>query len=129
MHDLIPTILITDDDRAFRETLQSVFAPRGFQTHLAADGEEAVHIIRSERIHLVLLDMHMPRLTGLETVAAVREFNLQLPCVLISGGLDETIRREAAAADLYGILEKPVQLDVVTTIVAEAFRQTYDWVL
>ena len=122
-----PTILITDDDRAFRETLQSVFAPRGFRMLLAANGEEAVTVVRRERIHLVLLDMHMPRLTGLETVQAVRETNTQLPFVLMSAALDDKIRREAKDAQLFDVLEKPVELNVITHVVADAFRQTYDW--
>ncbi|HEX4148772.1 MAG TPA: response regulator, partial [Pirellulales bacterium] len=57
------SILITDDDPSFRETLRSVFEPRGFRTLLAGDGEEALRIVERDEIHLVLLDMHMPRLT------------------------------------------------------------------
>ena len=122
-----PTILITDDDRAFRETLQSVFAPRGFHTLLAADGEEAVQIIRNERIHVVLLDMHMPRLSGLQTVEVARAENSMLPFVLITAALDDSIRRQAEEAEVFDVLEKPVELDTVTGVVADAFRQTYDW--
>jgi len=127
MKENTPTILITDDDRAFRETLQNVFALRGFDTLVAADGEEAVQIIQGERIHLVLLDMHMPRLTGLETVEAVRETNATLPFVLITGGLNDAVRRQAENAEVFDVLEKPVELDAVTSVVADAFRQTYDW--
>ena len=65
-----PSLLITDDDSDFRETLQVVFEPQGFRTLLAGDGEEALHIVRHEEVHLLLLDMHMPKLTGLETLAA-----------------------------------------------------------
>ena len=122
-----PTILITDDDRAFRETLESVFAPRGFATFLAADGEEAVQVIRNEQIHVVLLDMHMPRLTGLETVQAAREINTVIPFVLITAALDEAVRQGAEEAAVFDVLEKPVQLNAVTDVVAQAFRQTYDW--
>jgi CheY-like chemotaxis protein len=63
-----PSILITDDDRGFRETLRGVFEPEGFQTLLAEDGAQAIDIVRSFDVHLLLLDMHMPRLTGLETL-------------------------------------------------------------
>ncbi len=94
---------------------------------LAANGEEAVTVVRRERIHLVLLDMHMPRLTGLEKVQAVRETNTKLPFVLMSAALDDKIRREAKDAQLFDVLEKPVELNVITHVVADAFRQTYDW--
>lgn len=127
MKNAAPSILITDDDRAFRNTLESVFQPRGFTTFLAADGEEAIRIVRQERIHLVLLDMHMPRLTGVETMRVVKSIDAQLPCILISGGLDEEIRAEAQRADAFSVLEKPVQLDVVTHVVAEALRTSFNW--
>ena len=122
-----PTILITDDDRAFRETLKAVFAPRGFVTHLAADGAEAVEVIQREEIHVVLLDLHMPRLTGLETVKTVRKTNEALPFVLITAALDEAVQREAQEVRVFDVLEKPVQLQALTNVVADAFRQTYDW--
>ena len=61
-----PSLLITDDDAGFRETLRGVFEPEGFRTLLAGDGEEALRIVRSKEVHLMLLDMHMPKLTGLE---------------------------------------------------------------
>jgi DNA-binding NtrC family response regulator len=70
----------------------------------------------------------MPRRTGLETIQAVREVDAELPCILISGGLDEHLRRQAEAADVFGILEKPVRLDAVTSVVAQAFQRRWDWV-
>ena len=58
-----PSILITDDDRDFRETLRALLEPRNFRTLLAGDGEEALDIVRAEPVHLVLLDNNMPRLS------------------------------------------------------------------
>ena len=124
-----PTLLITDDDRDFRETLREVFEPRGFRTHMAGDGEEALHIIRNERIHIVILDMHMPRLSGLDTIRRLRETQLTslLPCILISAALDETIMEEARRQRTFSILAKPVRLREMTGAVQDALRQTYDW--
>jgi CheY-like chemotaxis protein len=124
-----PTLLITDDDRDFRETLREVFEPRGFRTHMAGDGEEALKIIGSERIHIVLIDMQMPRLTGLETIRRLRQTDLtfRLPCILISGALDAAIEEEARRQQAFRILSKPVRLREVTGVVQEALRQAYDW--
>ena len=77
-----PCILITDDDPGFRETLGGVFEPQGFRTLMAADGLEALEIVQREQVHLLLLDMHMPRLTGLETLLRLREWNVQTPSIL-----------------------------------------------
>src|SRR5262245_40960139 len=78
------SILITDDDKGCREALRDIVEPEGFRTFLASCGEEAVDIVQQEPVHLALLDMHMPRLTGLETLQLVRQINLVLPCILIT---------------------------------------------
>jgi len=122
-----PAVLITDDDRAWRETLGEAFGPPLFRSILAADGEEAVEIVRRQRIDLVLLDMHMPRLTGLETIRQVRFFRAELPCILISGGLDDRIRQDALAVRAYSVLAKPIRLIELRRAVHKALRDVYDW--
>ena len=122
-----PSLLITDDDRDFRETLSSVFEPRGFRIILAGDGEEALDIIHREPVHLLLLDMHMPRLTGLETMRKLRTLQVELPCILISAALDKQIEAEARAANAFSILSKPIRLTDITGIVARAMQQVYCW--
>ena len=67
------SILITDDDAGSRETLRAIFEPQGFRTLLAESGEEAIDIVRHHDVHLALMDMHLPKLTGLETMEIVRQ--------------------------------------------------------
>jgi CheY-like chemotaxis protein len=122
-----PTLLITDDDRDFRETLQNVFEPRGFRTVLASDGREALDVVQREDVHLVLLDMHMPRLTGLETLRLVRQIHAPLPCILISAGLDESLIQQARQAEAYSVLSKPVGFRELTSVVNHALRDFYHW--
>ena len=122
-----PSLLITDDDVAFRETLRSVFEPQGFRTLLAADGEEALRIVRREEIHLVLLDMHMPKLTGLETIRRVKQFKAVLPCVLMSARLDELLIEQAKLANAFSVLAKPVTRREITGVVRLAMKRTYNW--
>lgn len=122
-----PSLLITDDNRGFRETLAGFCRQKGFRTWLAADGEEAIQIVRSREIHVVLLDMHMPRLTGLETLQRVRHFQSRLPCILISAGVDEQMLAEARDARVFSVLSKPVRCAQVTETVCSALRKTYNW--
>jgi CheY-like chemotaxis protein len=123
----VPRLLITDDDADFRETLRGALEPRGFHTLAAADGEEALYVIRREEVHLVLLDMHMPRLTGLETLRLVKQIRALLPCILMSAQLDELIIEQARRAEAYSILSKPVTLRQITLTVEQALEQTYNW--
>lgn len=122
-----PSLLITDDDRAIRETLREVFEPQGFRTVLAEDGQQALEVVQHESIHLVVVDFHMPKLTGLEVVHHLRESALQIPCILISGNLDESIVQEAIDAEVFSVEPKPLSLSHLRAIVRQAMRQTYDW--
>ncbi len=121
-----PSILISDDDVEFRETLRGMFAPQGYRTIVAADGEEAIEIVRSESIHLVLLDLHMPKLSGLEVLQFIKEFNALLPCILMSAGLDEAVRRQAEQL-AYSVLAKPVSGLHVRSLVEAALKLAYGW--
>jgi CheY-like chemotaxis protein len=127
MNLVTPSLLITDDDRDFRETLGGVFETRGYRTILAGDGQEALEILGHEPVHLLLLDMHMPRLTGLETIRRLREMHMALPCILLSAALDQAIEREARAAEAFEVLSKPVRLPDITGIVSRAMQQVYNW--
>lgn len=117
-----PSILITDDDLSFRETLQSVLEPQGYRTLLAADGEEAVEIVRRETVQLVLADMHMPKLTGLETIRLIRQIKAMLPCILLSAAADENILLQARRMQVFRVLSKPVSRRKITHTVQLALR-------
>jgi CheY-like chemotaxis protein len=122
-----PSLLITDDDPDFRQTLQGVFEPQGFRTLLAGDGEEAIHIVRTQEVHLVLLDVHMPKLTGLETLRLVKQFKALLPCILLSAQWDELLLEQARLAQAFSVLSKPVTLRQITGAVRQALERTYAW--
>lgn len=121
-----PSILISDDDIEFRETLRGMFEPRGYRTFVTGDGQEAVEIVRSEPIHLALLDLHMPRLSGLEVLELIKQFNSLLPCILMSAGLDEVVRRRTEPL-AFSVLAKPVSGHQVRSTVERALRAAYDW--
>jgi len=121
-----PSLLITDDDHDFRETVRAVFEPR-FRTLVAGDGEEALDIVRRQEVHLLLLDMHMPKLTGLETLRQVKRFNARLPCILISAALDENLIHQAQLAEAFSVLSKPVSRQKLMGAVEAAMRRIYHW--
>ena len=123
----LPSLLISDDDRAVRETLGDLFSKRGFRTLMAGDGVEAVSLVRNEVIHVVLIDQHMPRLTGLEAIDRLKALVEPPPCILMSGHLDEAICRAAHQASVFSILQKPLRLPDITGVVADLMRRRYDW--
>jgi CheY-like chemotaxis protein len=119
------SILIADDDRDARESLRDIVSPHGYRTILAASGEEALDIVHDDLVHLVLLDMHMPRLTGLETARLMHEENAVLPCILVTADADAGLIRQALTAHVFSVIPKPVSKNVVLYTVVRALGRVY----
>ncbi len=120
------SILIADDDRGAREALGEMLAARGFRTVLAADGGEAVELVQVDLVHLVLFDMHMPRLTGLEAFAVIRQtLDRILPAVLMTADANNELIRQAFAAQVYSVIPKPVNGNVVLHTLERALAKVY----
>ena len=119
------SILITDDDPASRETLREIFEPEGYRTLLAKSGEEAIDIVKDQDVHLALMDMHLPRLTGLETMEIVRQIKGLLPTILLSADHDDDLLRRALASHVFSVLAKPVSKNVVIYVVTRALSKFY----
>ncbi len=116
-------ILIADDDRQSRDALREIMEPEGFETLLASSGEEAIDIVRGRAIDLVLLDMHMPTLTGLETLLLVRQINARLPAILVTGDPTESLVRRAIQMQVYSVIPKPVSKNVLLYTVVKALAR------
>lgn len=122
---MVTSILITDDDQGFRETLRGVLEPEGYHTILAGDGEEALGIVATHDVHLVLLDMHMPKLTGLQTIRALRDRQRFIPCVLMSALADDELMQQARLEDVFSVLTKPVSRQVIMGTVRSALERAW----
>ncbi len=123
MVDRMASLLITDDDRAWRETVRQVFSVRGFRTLLAADGEEALQIVRHDRVDLLLADVHMPRLSGLELLGALQTFRPAPPTILVTSDWTESLREEALRANAVDVLRKPLALGQLVSAVQRVLQR------
>jgi len=117
-------LLIADDDPYFREAIRDIFEPR-FSLVEAGSGEEAIDVLQHRSIDLVLLDMHMEVLTGLETVRIVKSMDDGLPCIIITADATEALRRDAEAAAAFSVLSKPITKSELVSSVSSAIGQTY----
>lgn len=127
MDQVEPKLLIADDDRDFRESIGEVFCRRGYDTRLAADGQEALDIVRnSAGLHLVIFDIHMPRMSGLQALQQIRwDRSSSLPCILMSAQLDDHIIRAAEPLQPAGLLSKPFTLRTLTSTVESILKANY----
>jgi CheY-like chemotaxis protein len=118
-------ILVADDDPGSRSALAGLLSDRGFDTVQAGSGEEAVEIVRVELVHLVFFDMHMPRMTGLEALQQARLVNDLLPAILVTADATRELIRQAFLAQVYSVIPKPVNKNVVLHTLGRALRQVY----
>ncbi|MRR35194.1 sigma-54-dependent Fis family transcriptional regulator [bacterium] len=111
------TILVVDDEQNIRTALAGILEDEGYRPVFARDGLEALDIAKKENPDLVLLDIWMPRLDGLETLQALREFHPQLTVVMMSGhGTIETAVKSTKLG-AYDFIEKPLSLEKVLVTV------------
>ncbi len=119
------SILIADDDQGCRDALREIVEPAGYSTLLASSGEEALDLVRGREVHLLLMDMYMPTLTGLDTLRLARQMNVTLPAILLTGDPTDTLLRQAYQAQVYSVIPKPVNKNVVLYTVVRALSRFY----
>src|SRR5258708_35734952 len=106
-----PRILIVDDDPGQRSLLNSFLKGQGFETVLAESGDRALTALRSDKFKLMISDVRMPGMSGLETLRRARQEHAVLPVLLVTAYADI---REAVGAMQDGAvnyLPKPIDLD------------------
>jgi len=113
-------ILIVDDDSAVRESLRGVLEDEGYSAMEAASGEACLDFLENEPVELVLLDVWLPGIDGLDTLQKVREMDNPPEVLMISGhGTIETAVR-ATKLGAYDFLEKPLSIDRTLILVKNA---------
>jgi CheY-like chemotaxis protein/anti-sigma regulatory factor (Ser/Thr protein kinase) len=133
------TILIVEDDRMTRHVLQSVLNGAGYSTRVASDGVEALEVLQAQHFDLLLLDVWMPRMNGLDLLAKLRARESR-PRVIVmtSDDAPETLLK-AVREQAFKYVHKPVQpaelLDTIRTALAapelmpiEVISAKPDWV-
>jgi two-component system, NtrC family, nitrogen regulation response regulator NtrX len=116
-------ILIIDDEASIRSSLQGILEDEGFAVRTAESGEDGLEALKSQSFDLVLLDIWLPQLGGLEVLERIKASEETPQVVMISGhGTIETAVR-ATRLGAYDFLEKPLSLEKVLLTIQNALRQ------
>jgi two-component system nitrogen regulation response regulator NtrX len=116
----MPTVLVVDDEASIRRTLREILEYEDFAVEEAEDGEEALTAIRENQYDLVLLDVKMPKVDGMDVLEEIASEATDLPVVMISGhGTIETAV-EATKLGAYDFIEKPPDLNRLLVTVRNA---------
>ena len=103
----MPSVLVVDDDREIRASLRKLLTEEGFDVvGEAADGPSAVALVRSHVPEVVMMDMRMPRLDGIDATQLIRAEHPEVQVVVFTAYGDEAIRREAQSMGVHSYLVK-----------------------
>jgi two-component system response regulator (stage 0 sporulation protein F) len=110
-------LLIVDDEVDIREFAKSFFKKRGIEVLTASGGKQALELIVSDNPNLVLLDVRMEEMTGVEVLRQLRKTNPTTKVIMVSGVEDEETISEAKALGVIGYIHKPLILEELERIV------------
>jgi DNA-binding NtrC family response regulator len=116
-------LLVADDEAVNRRLMKALFIAEGFEVTLAEGGEEALSLAAAAPPSLVLLDLRMPDLNGLEVLAALRARAPQLPVIVVTSHGDVPAAVEATRLGAYDFLIRPINNDKLVLAVRRALER------
>jgi len=108
-------ILIVDDEINIRMTLKDILEDEGYETFVAGTGEKAIKIAAKENINMIILDVKLPGIDGIETFKIIHKDKPDLDVLMISGHSDISIAVNAVKLGAYDFLEKPLSMIKILT--------------
>jgi len=120
------TVLIIDDEKAILDSLSSILQDEGFKVFKAIDGNEGLSLFEKERPEVVLLDVWMPGMDGLQVLKRIKKKNKGAIVIVISGHGTISTAVEAVKRGAYDFLEKPLSIDKVLEVVSRGLGLDID---
>lgn len=118
-----PVLLVVDDEEGIRDSLSDIFGDEGYNVLTSSSGEDALKILEDNQVDLVLLDIWLPGIDGLETLGKLKALHPELPVIMISGHGNIELAVKATKIGAYDFLEKPLSLERVLLVVQRALEK------
>jgi DNA-binding NtrC family response regulator len=113
-------ILVVDDERAIRDILDHHLCAEGFQVTTAEDGPSALEVLKSEPIQVLVTDLRLPGMGGMELLTQAWQINPHLPGIVMTGYPTVEVAIQAMKAGAFDFILKPVQVEALTLSVKKA---------
>ena len=110
-------ILLVDDDPGMLDTLMDVLSATGYETSVAASGNAALEMAQAGRFDLVLMDVQMPGLNGVQVLHALRVLDPTIVVIMMTAYTGDELVAESQRTTGFSVLSKPLDLDQVLPLV------------
>lgn len=108
-------LLLVDDEADVLFFLKTFFQAKNFEVHTAQSGEEAIQKVKEIRPHIILLDIIMPGMGGLEALKQIKEIDPAVGVIMATAVLDNAAAKQAVAMGAYDYVSKPFDLEYLET--------------
>jgi len=116
-------ILICEDEIDVLESLRNFLQRNGFDVHTASDGEEAILETKSFQPDLILLDLRIPKINGLEVAKQIRKSDEKTKIIIVSAVRCLDIYKEALGCNIYKYITKPVESEYILEVINRALSE------
>jgi DNA-binding NtrC family response regulator len=117
-----PSILIVDDDNMMQETLSDVFKKRDYEVFSVGSGNGAISVIKKNIIDLILLDMRLPDVDGLEILKKIKEFDTEILVIIMTAYSDVQTAVTAMKLGAYHYINKPFELEELKLLIEKGLE-------
>ena len=116
------SVLVIDDEKNIRETLKDVLEDDGYTVFLAGNGKRALDMLDVHAVDVVLLDLWLPEMGGMEVLEEIKKHDSDLPVVIISGHGTIDLAVKATKVGAFDFIEKPLSIERVLTVIDHAIK-------
>jgi two-component system nitrogen regulation response regulator NtrX len=116
-------VLIIDDEEGIRESLSGIFEDEGYAAFTASSGEEALKVLKEQSPDLIMLDVWLPGIDGVQTLKEIKSMKPDLPVIMISGHGNIELAVKATKTGAYDFMEKPLSLERVILAAKRALEK------
>ena len=120
---LLPSILVVDDDPSVLEMLHDALDLWGFDVFLAKNGREGLHVLATQKVDGILVDMDMPVMDGLTMLDELRWLGYPTPVVIMSGGVKVLSKNQVKKEGAQGFMSKPFSLSFLREVCTTMFQK------
>lgn len=120
----MPTILIIDDEKSIRKTLSDILSYEGYKIEEAADGLEGINLFKRKSYDVVLCDIKMPKVDGMEFLEQAVQVNPDVPVIMVSGHGNIDTAVEAVKKGAFDYISKPPDLNRILITIRNALDRT-----